>query len=68
MTASDRRVQESVAVEITQMSLLRERRPHEHHRVTYIELLFDLVFAVTQISHANIGAFASAWSVSPSCS
>ncbi len=57
MTASDRRVQESVAVEVTQMSLLRERRPHEHHRVTYVELLFDLVFvfAVTQISHALLG-------------
>jgi low temperature requirement protein LtrA len=53
MTAQDREVFESVTVEITQMSLMRVRRPHEHHRVTYVELLFDLVFvfAVTQISH-----------------
>ena len=34
--------------------LLRERRGHEHARVTYVELFFDLVFvfAVTQLSHA----------------
>lgn len=34
--------------------LLRERRAHEHARVTYVELFFDLVFvfAVTQLSHA----------------
>jgi low temperature requirement protein LtrA len=34
-------------------SLLRERSPHQHHRVTYVELFFDLVFvfAITQISH-----------------
>ena len=32
---------------------LRERNGHEHHRVTYVELFFDLVFvfAVTQLSH-----------------
>jgi low temperature requirement protein LtrA len=32
---------------------LRVRRGHEHHRVTYVELFFDLVFvfAVTQLSH-----------------
>jgi low temperature requirement protein LtrA len=32
---------------------LRVRHGHEHHRVTYIELFFDLVFvfAVTQLSH-----------------
>jgi low temperature requirement protein LtrA len=32
---------------------LRVRHAHEHHRVTYIELFFDLVFvfAVTQLSH-----------------
>jgi low temperature requirement protein LtrA len=35
-------------------TLLRERRAHEHARVTYVELFFDLVFvfAVTQLSHA----------------
>jgi low temperature requirement protein LtrA len=35
-------------------SLLRERRPHEHGRVTFVELFFDLVFvfAITQLSHA----------------
>jgi low temperature requirement protein LtrA len=34
--------------------LLRERHGHEHARVTYVELFFDLVFvfAVTQLSHA----------------
>jgi low temperature requirement protein LtrA len=34
-------------------SPLRVRRAHEHHRVTNIELFFDLVFvfAVTQLSH-----------------
>ncbi|HEX4023237.1 MAG TPA: low temperature requirement protein A [Steroidobacteraceae bacterium] len=33
--------------------LLRERDAHEHGRVTYVELFFDLifVFAVTQLSH-----------------
>jgi len=34
--------------------LLRERHEHQHARVTYVELFFDLVFvfAVTQLSHA----------------
>jgi low temperature requirement protein LtrA len=34
-------------------SHLRTRREHEHNRVTYVELFFDLVFvfAVTQLSH-----------------
>lgn len=43
----------TVSVEITEISLMRVRRPHEHHRVTYVELFFDLVFvyAITQISH-----------------
>jgi low temperature requirement protein LtrA len=37
-------------------TLLRLRRGHEHNRVTYVELFFDLVFvfAVTQLSHALI--------------
>jgi low temperature requirement protein LtrA len=32
---------------------LRARDGHEHHRVTYVELFFDLVFvfAITQLSH-----------------
>ena len=40
-------------------SLLRERRPHEHNRVTNVELFFDLVFvfAVTQISHFLLANF-----------
>jgi len=34
-------------------SYLRTRHGHEHHRVTFVELFFDLVFvfAVTQLSH-----------------
>jgi low temperature requirement protein LtrA len=34
-------------------SHLRTRHGHEHHRVTFVELFFDLVFvfAVTQLSH-----------------
>lgn len=34
-------------------SLLRERQPHGHARVTYVELFFDLifVFVITQLSH-----------------
>src|SRR6478672_13281526 len=32
---------------------LRVRHGHEHHRVTFVELFFDLVFvfAITQLSH-----------------
>jgi low temperature requirement protein LtrA len=39
--------------------LLRERRPHEHNRVTTVELFFDLVFvfAITQISHFLLAHF-----------
>lgn len=39
--------------------LLRQRIGHAHHRVTYVELFFDLVFvfAVTQISHAQLAHF-----------
>src|ERR1041384_6473658 len=34
-------------------SQLRTRHGHDHHRVTFVELFFDLVFvfAVTQLSH-----------------
>ncbi|THD74197.1 MAG: low temperature requirement protein A [Bradyrhizobium sp.] len=40
-------------------ALFREILPHQHSRVTYAELLFDLVFvfAVTQISHTLLGRF-----------
>ena len=39
--------------------LLRERSPHQHNRVTYVELFFDLVFvfAITQISHTLLAHF-----------
>jgi low temperature requirement protein LtrA len=39
--------------------LFRERNPHGHHRVTFVELFFDLVFvfAVTQLSHSLLGHF-----------
>ena len=39
--------------------MLRERRPHEHNRVTSVELFFDLVFvfAITQISHFLLANF-----------
>ena len=35
-------------------SLLRQREPHRHNRVTYVELFFDLVFvfAITQRASA----------------
>jgi low temperature requirement protein LtrA len=37
-------------------SLLRVRHEHEHSRVTFVELFFDLVFvfAVTQLSHSLV--------------
>jgi low temperature requirement protein LtrA len=40
-------------------SLFRPIQPKQHSRVTYAELLFDLVFvfAVTQISHTLLGRF-----------
>jgi low temperature requirement protein LtrA len=39
--------------------MLRTHREHEHGRVTYVELFFDLVFvfAVTQLSHTLIAHF-----------
>lgn len=38
----------------TSRNLLRQRTPHAHGKVTFIELFFDLVFvfAVTQLSHS----------------
>ncbi|MBX9710757.1 MAG: low temperature requirement protein A [Xanthobacteraceae bacterium] len=38
---------------------MRERDPHGHLRVTYVELFFDLVFvfAITQISHTLLAHF-----------
>lgn len=40
-------------------NLLRERARHQHARVTYVELFFDLVFvfAVTQLSHTLLEHF-----------
>src|ERR1700742_3608667 len=40
-------------------ALFRAYAPHQHSRVTYAELFFDLVFvfAVTQISHTLLGRF-----------
>ncbi len=40
-------------------SWLRDRKPDEHNRVTYVELFFDLVFvfAITQISHFLLAHF-----------
>ncbi len=40
-------------------SLLRAPSPGGHHRVTYVELFFDLVFvfAITQISHTMLAHF-----------
>lgn len=40
-------------------SLLRARHPHGHHRVTFLELFYDLVFvfAVTQLSHFLMAHF-----------
>jgi low temperature requirement protein LtrA len=37
--------------------LFRARNAHGHHRVTYVELCFDLVFvfAITQLSHDLLG-------------
>jgi low temperature requirement protein LtrA len=39
--------------------LLRARKGHEHARVTFVELFFDLVFvfAITQLSHALLEHF-----------
>ncbi len=43
-------------------NLLRHRSEHEHGKVTFIELFFDLVFvfAVTQLSHSLIEHFTAA--------
>ena len=42
--------------------LLRTPSEHGHYRVTYVELLFDLVFvfAITQLSHLLIEPFSLA--------
>jgi low temperature requirement protein LtrA len=42
--------------------LLRERKPHEHSKVTFVELFFDLVFvfAITQLSHYLLSNFSVA--------
>src|SRR5687767_1227702 len=43
----------------SKQTLLRERHPQSHSRVTFVELFFDLVFvfAITQLSHALIEHF-----------
>ena len=43
-------------------NLLRDRKPHEHAKVTFVELFFDLVFvfAVTQLSHYLLEHFSVA--------
>jgi low temperature requirement protein LtrA len=49
----------TVTIEGRRVSLMRERPEGGHHRVTYVELFFDLVFvfAVTQISHSLLRHF-----------
>ncbi len=44
---------------LARSGLLRTRKGHEHSRVTFVELFFDLVFvfAVTQLSHNLIAHF-----------
>jgi low temperature requirement protein LtrA len=46
-----------VAIDNQRGALFRQYAPHQHSRVTYAELFFDLVFvfAVTQISHTLLG-------------
>jgi low temperature requirement protein LtrA len=46
-----------MAADIKRGALYRQVAPHQHSRVTYAELFFDLVFvfAVTQISHTLLG-------------
>ena len=48
-----------MALDTERGALFRPIMPHQHSRVTYAELLFDLVFvfAVTQISHTLLGRF-----------
>ena len=44
---------------ISQSSPMRDKPAHGHHRVTFVELFFDLVFvfAITQISHTLLAHF-----------
>ncbi len=48
-----------MALDTERGALFRPIMPNQHSRVTYAELLFDLVFvfAVTQISHTLLGRF-----------
>jgi low temperature requirement protein LtrA len=48
-----------MALDTERGALFRPILPKQHSRVTYAELLFDLVFvfAVTQISHTLLGRF-----------
>src|SRR5689334_14478183 len=54
---NSRRAMTATAGTTAAASLMRERTPGGHHRVTYVELFFDLVFvfAVTQVSHTLLG-------------
>ena len=47
------------SAESPRVSLMRERVEGGHHRVTYVELFFDLVFvfAITQVSHTLLEHF-----------
>src|SRR6478672_4072116 len=46
-----------MAADTQRGALFRSTAPHQHSRVTYAELFFDLVFvfAVTQVSHTLLG-------------
>jgi low temperature requirement protein LtrA len=48
-----------MAVDKERGPLFRPITPHQHSRVTYAELFFDLVFvfAITQVSHTLLGRF-----------
>jgi low temperature requirement protein LtrA len=49
----------TTTAQLARASLLRERVEGGHHRVTYVELFFDLVFvfAITQLSHTLLEHF-----------
>jgi low temperature requirement protein LtrA len=57
--AQDNMARDNLAQDSQHGTLFRQSVPHQHSRVTYAELLFDLVFvfAVTQISHTLLGRF-----------
>src|SRR5665213_2295582 len=57
--ARDNMARDNMAQGNQRGALFRKSTPHQHSRVTYAELLFDLVFvcAVTQIPHSLLGRF-----------